>query len=282
MGSKRKLGENMNSLRANRQLYLLLLPALAYFLVFCYFPMYGLQIAFRDYKASLGIAKSAWVGLKHFRHFFGSYSCGRMFRNTFLLNFYSLLVGFPLPLLLAIMLNQLKNRRLRRFSQAAVIVPHFISTVVVVGIIHLFFSPTRGIVNAALTQLRPDMAPVDFLLEPGWFRPLYIASDVWQNAGWNALIYTAALQSVDPTLYEAASIDGTNRWQTIWYIDLPHLLPVAVVVLILNCGTLLSTNVDKALLLQTAGNISTSDLLGVYVYNVGIASGGQYSYASSI
>lgn len=273
----------LKEVKKHWQLYALMLPALLYFLVFCYFPMYGVQIAFKDYKAVSGISGSAWAGLKHFQKFFSTYSTPRLFKNTILLNFFSLLFGFPAPILLAIMLNQIRNRFLKRFTQAALIVPHFISVVVIVGMIQLFLSPSRGILNAVLTHLNEGMKPIDFMLEPGWFRPIYIISEIWQNSGWTALIYTAALNAVEPALYEAAEIDGANRWQKIRYIDLPHLIPTAISVLILSCGAMLTTNVDKTLLLQTAGNISVSDVLGVYVYNVGIASGrNQYSYAAAV
>lgn len=261
------------------QLWVLLIPALAFFIVFCYFPMYGVQIAFRDYKAAFGITGSKWVGLKHFQKFFSSYYCGRMFTNTILLNVYGLLFGFPIPILLAIMLNQLNSKRFKGFTQTAIYVPHFISTVVLAGMIYLFFSPTSGIVNKLITLLGGE--GIYFMIEAGWFRPLFVGSDIWQNAGWNTILYIATLTSIDPQLYEAATIDGATRWQKIRNIDIPHLIPIAVMMLILNCGSLLSSNTDKALLLQTSGNIKTSDIIGVYVYNTGLGKA-QYSYTSAI
>ncbi len=263
------------------QLWVLLLPALAFFIVFCYFPMYGVQIAFRDYKAAFGITGSKWVGLKFFTKFFNSYYCGRMFLNTFLLNLYGLLFGFPIPIILAIMLNQLNHKRFKGFAQTAIYVPHFISTVVMAGMIYLFFSPTNGIINHLITSAGGKA--IYFIMEPGWFRPLFIGSEIWQNAGWNTILYIATLTGIDPQLYEAATIDGATRWDKIKHIDIPHLVPIAVMMLILNCGSLLSSNTDKALLLQTSGNMPTSDILGVYVYSVGIAAPkAQYSYASAI
>lgn len=261
------------------QLWVLLLPALAFFIVFCYFPMYGVQIAFRDYKAAFGITGSKWVGLKHFRTFFNSYYCGRMFSNTILLNVYGLLFGFPIPILLAIMLNQLNHKRFKGFTQTAIYVPHFISTVVLAGMIYLFFSPTNGIVNKLITSFGGES--IYFMIEEDWFRPLFVGSDIWQNAGWNTILYIATLTSIDPQLYEAATIDGATRWQKIKHIDIPHLIPIAIMMLILNCGSLLSSNTDKALLLQTAGNIKKSDIIGVYVYNTGLGKA-QYSYTSAI
>ena len=261
------------------QLWVLLLPAIVFFIVFCYFPMYGVQIAFRDYKAAFGITGSKWVGLKHFETFFNSYYCGRMFANTFLLNLFGLLFGFPIPILLAIMLNQLNSKRFMGFTQTAIYVPHFISTVVLAGMIYLFFSPTSGIVNKFITMLGGKS--IYFMMEEGWFRPLFIGTDIWQNAGWNTILYIATLTGIDPQLYEAATIDGATRWEKIKHIDIPHLLPIAVMMLILNCGSLLSSNTDKALLMQTAGNIKTSDIIGVYVYNTGLGKA-QYSYTSAI
>ena len=269
------------TLRRDWQLWALLLPCIVFFIVFCYFPMYGIQIAFKDYKAALKIAGSPWVGLKHFEKFFSSYYCGRMFLNTFLLNFYGLLFGFPVPIILAILLNQLNSKRFKGFAQTAVYVPHFISTVVLAGMIYLFFSPTNGIINNLITAAGGKS--IYFIMEPGWFRPLFIGSDIWQNAGWNTILYIATLTGIDPQLYEAATIDGATRWEKIKHIDIPHLIPIAVMMLILNSGSLLQSNTDKALLLQTPGNMATSDIFGVYVYSVGIAADkAQYSYASAI
>lgn len=268
------------------QLWVLLLPALAFFIVFCYFPMYGVQIAFKDYKVGLGIEASPWAStkgnldlLKHFRNFFNTYYCKRMFADTLLLNLYGLIFSFPIPILLAIMLNQLNSRRFKGFTQTVIYVPHFISTVVLAGMLYLFFSPTNGIVNKVIEALGGKS--IYFMLEESWFRPLFIGSDIWQNAGWNTILYIATLTSIDPQLYEAATIDGATRWQKIKSIDIPHLIPIAVMMLILSCGSLLSSNTDKALLLQTSGNIKTSDIIGVYVYNTGLGKA-QYSYTSAI
>lgn len=268
------------------QLWVLLIPALAFFIVFCYFPMYGVQIAFKDFKVGLGITASPWAStkgqldlFKHFRNFFSMYYCGRMFADTLLLNLYGLLFSFPIPILLAIMLNQLNSKRFKGFTQTAIYVPHFISTVVLAGMLYLFFSPTNGIVNKVIEACGGKS--IYFMVEEHWFRPLFIGSDIWQNAGWNTILYIATLTSIDPQLYEAATIDGATRWQKIKNIDIPHLIPIAVMMLILSCGSLLSSNTDKALLLQTSGNIKTSDIIGVYVYNTGIGKA-QYSYTSAI
>lgn len=266
-------------LKNDWQIYVLLAPALAFFIVFCYFPMYGVQIAFRDYKAASGISSSQWVGLMHFRDFLTSYYCARMFRDTFLLNFFGLVFGFPLPLILAIMLNQLDAPRFKSFTQTVIYVPHFISTVVLAGMIYLLFDQETGLVNRLAIML--GSKSTFYMMEAKWFRPLFVGSDVWQHSGWNTILYIAALTGISPELYEAATIDGANKRHKIIHIDLPHLLPIATMMLILNCGSLLSSNTDKALLLQTSGNIETSDIIGVYQFTVGISKA-QYSYTSAI
>ncbi len=274
--NSRRLGQRLKN---DWQIYALLAPALAFFVVFCYLPMYGVQIAFRDFKAVNKITGSEWVGLEHFVTFFNSYYCKRLFENTFLLNLYGLAVGFPVPILLAILLNQLDRPRFKSFTQTVIYVPHFISTVVMAGMIFLLFDPGTGLINRLSVMLGGQS--IYYLIEARWFRPLYIGSDVWQHAGWNTILYLAALTAISPELYEAATIDGANKRHKIIHIDLPHLLPIATMMLILNCGSLLSSNTDKALLLQTSGNIETSDIIGVYQYTVGLGSA-QYSYTSAI
>lgn len=266
-------------MKNNWQLYVLILPAIIYFIVFNYFPLYGIQIAFKDYKAASGIAGSAWVGLKHFENFFNAYYFKRLLSNTLLLNVYNLLWSFPIPLILAIFLNQIKNPRRKRFIQTSIYVPYFISTVVLAGMLYIFLSPTSGIFNIIRTSM--GMKAVDYMSEAAAFRTVYIISGIWQSAGWGTILYIASLAGVDPSLYEAAEIDGASIWQKIRYIDLPSLIPVAMMVFILDCGKLLSSNTDKALVMQTAGNIPTSDIIGVYVYNVGLGSG-QFSYTAAI
>lgn len=265
----------------DRQLYLLLLPAVIYFLVYNYLPLYGLQIVFRDYKFAKGIVGSKWVGLKNFETFFQAYYFRRLLENTFLLNLFNLLWSFPVPILMAILLNQLDFPRIKRFTQTAIYVPHFISTTVMAGMLYLFLSPTSGIVNHLIKSL--GNKAINFMVEPGWFRSLYIGTDVWQHAGWNTILYIAALTGVAPEIYEAATIDGATKWQKIRHIDLPSLLPIAMMMLILNCGSLLTSNTDKALLMQTPGNMAVSDIIGVYVYTVGLTgSPPQPSYTAAI
>lgn len=263
----------------NWQLYVLILPAIIYFIVFNYMPLYGIQIAFKDFKAVFGISGSKWVGFKHFENFFHAYYFKRLLANTLLLNVYNLLWSFPVPIILAILLNQIKGPKIKRFIQTSIYVPYFISTVVLAGMLYIFLSPTSGIFNILRQAL--GMKAVDFMSDAKAFRSIYIISGIWQSAGWGTILYIASLSGVDPSLYEAAEIDGASIWQKIRYIDMPSIVPVIVMVFILDCGKLLSSNTDKALVMQTAGNIPTSDIIGVYVYNVGLGSG-QFSYTTAI
>ena len=261
------------------QLYVLLLPLLVYFAVFHYLPMYGVQIAFRQYRFVDGITGSRWVGWKHFEDFTNAYFFGRLLSNTFLLNLFGLIIGFPIPVILAILLNQLERERFKKFTQTAIYVPHFISTAVIAGMLYLFLSPNSGIVNYVIKAL--GGTPVSFMMEASWFRPLFILSDIWQHAGWNTILYLATLTAIDQEIYEAATIDGATKQQKIRYIDLPYLIPIMVMLLILNAGGLLASNTDKALLMQTPGNIASSDIIGVYVYNMGLGKG-QFSFTAAI
>ena len=263
----------------NWQLYVLILPAIIYFIVFNYMPLYGIQIAFKDFKAVFGISGSKWVSFKHFENFFHAYYFKRLLANTLLLNVYNLLWSFPVPIILAILLNQIKGPKIKRFIQTSIYVPYFISTVVLAGMLYIFLSPTSGIFNILRQAL--GMKAVDFMSDAKAFRTIYIVSGIWQSAGWGTILYIASLSGVDPSLYEAAEIDGASIWQKIRYIDMPSIVPVIVMVFILDCGKLLSSNTDKALVMQTAGNIPTSDIIGVYVYNVGLGSG-QFSYTTAI
>lgn len=266
-------------LKNNWQLYLLVLPAVIYFVVFNYLPLYGIQIAFKDYKAVDGIAGSAWVGLKHYKNFFNAYYFKRLLSNTLLLNVYYLLWSFPVPLILAILLNQIRGTKKKRFIQTSIYVPYFISTVVLAGMLYIFLSPTSGILNFARTAL--GLKAIDFMSDASAFRSIYIISGIWQAAGYGTILYIATLTGIDLSLYEAAEIDGASIWQKIQYIDIPSLIPTAMMVFILDCGKMLASDTNKALVMQTPGNIPTSDIIGVYVYNVGLGSG-QFSYTAAI
>ena len=266
-------------IKNNWQLYVLVLPAIIYFIFFHYMPLYGIQIAFKDYRAVDGIAGSAWAGFKHFTSFFNAYYFKRLLLNTFVLNVFYLLWSFPVPLILAIFLNQIRGERKKRFIQTSIYVPYFISTVVLAGMLYIFLSPTSGILNFARTAL--GMRAIDYMSEATAFRTIYIISGIWQSAGYGTILYIATLAGIDLSLYEAAEIDGASIWQKIRYIDLPSLIPTAMMVFILDCGKMLSSDTNKALVMQTPGNVPTSDIIGVYVYNVGLGSG-QFSYTAAI
>ena len=266
-------------LKQSWQWYVLLLPALIHLIIFAYGPMYGLQIAFKDFRPSRGIWGSEWVGLKHFRTFFDAYYFKRLLSNTLLLNVYYLLWSFPVPILLALLLNRIRRERSKRFMQTVIYVPYFISTVVLAGMMYIFLSPTNGIFNVARNAL--GLASVDLMSNPEAFRSIYIISGIWQSAGYGTILYIATLAGIDPSLYEAAEIDGASIFKKIRYIDIPTLIPTAVMVFILDCGKLLNSDTNKALVLQTPGNIATSDIIGVYVYNVGLGKA-QFSYTAAI
>lgn len=266
-------------LKNNWQLYVLILPALLYFFVFNYMPMYGVQIAFKDFRIADGIWGSEWVGLKHFEYFFESYYFERLISNTLLLNLYGLLWSFPIPIILAILLNRIRNEKAKRFIQTTIYVPYFISPVVLAGMLYIFLSPSNGIFNVLIEAL--GQKAIDFMAAPEAFRTIFIGSGIWQGAGYSSILYIACLAGIDTSLYEAADIDGASIWQKIWYIDIPSLIPTAMMVLILDCGSLLSSSTTKALVLQTPGNVSTSDIIGLYAYKIGLE-GAQFSYAAAI
>lgn len=261
------------------QLYLFVLPGVIYYVIFHYLPLYGIQIAFKDYKAVQGIAGSAWVGLEHFRTFFSSYLCGTLILNTLLVNMYNLIIGFPIPIILSLLLNRVMAPKFKKFTQTVIYIPHFVSTVVMAGMLYIFLDPTNGVINTLIAAL--GGTPQYFMAEPGWFRTVFIASGQWQNAGWGTIIYIAALTAIDQELYEAAKIDGASILAQIFYIDLPSIVPMAMMMLILNSGQIMAGNMTKTLLLQTAGNKATSNTIGVYVYTMGLTSG-QFSYTAAI
>ena len=269
----------MNHFQRYWQLYLLIAPAVIYFLIFHYGPMYGVQIAFKDYKPSLGILDSPWVGFKHFKRFFNSYYFSDLMRNTLQISLFELVVGFPMPIILALLFNELRNGFFKKFAQTVTYAPHFISTVVIVGMLVAFLSPSTGLLNHLLASL--GFERVAFLEEASWFKTIYVFSGIWQNTGWNTIIYMAALLGVDPQLYEAASIDGASRWQKLIYINLPALIPTMVILLILNFGSIMAMGYEKILLMQNALNISESNVIATFTYKQGLLDG-NYSYAAAI
>jgi putative aldouronate transport system permease protein len=261
------------------QLYLCLAPAVIYLFIFCYLPMYGLQISFRNYMPGLGIRSSPWVGMKHFTTFVRSIQFPILMRNTLLISVYSLIFGFPIPIILALMLHEVKNLTFKKIVQNVTYIPYFISTVVMVAMLINFTSPKIGIINKLLVFLGGTAK--DFMGSSESFRSLYVISGIWQSMGWNSIIYLAALAGVDPQLYEAAQIDGANRIRRIWHINLPGIAPTVIMVFILNCGSLLNVGFEKIYLMQNALNIDVSEVISTYVYKVGILNS-KFSYTAAI
>ncbi|WP_374706604.1 ABC transporter permease [Paenibacillus sp. J2TS4] len=260
------------------QLYTFLLPALTFFVIFHYIPMYGVQIAFKDFIATKGINGSPWAGFEHFERFFNSYYFWRLLKNTLIISFYQLCL-FPLPIIFALMLNELRNGAFKKWTQTLTYAPHFISVVVVVGMITAFLDPTTGIVNLLIEKLGGDS--VQFLTSPGWFRHIYVWSGEWQGLGWGSIIYLAALAGVNPELLEAAKVDGATRFQRILHINIPAILPTIVILFILNIGKFMSVGFEKVLLLQNSLNSETSDIIQTFVYETGLLEG-QYSFAAAV
>jgi putative aldouronate transport system permease protein len=265
----------------NYQLYLLVAVPLLYFIVFKYIPMYGAQIAFRDYTARGGFWGSEWVGLKHFVSFFRSFQFRRIILNTFGLSLYSLFAGFPIPILLAIALNNARTARFKKTVQMVTYAPHFISTVVMCGIIIQFLSPNVGIVNQVIKAL--GFEPIGFMGQSQWFKTVFVLTDIWQQAGWASIIYLSALASVSTELHEAAIVDGATIFQRNLHIDFPAILPVATILLILAVGRLMTVSFEKVLLLQNALNLEASEVIQTFVYKRGIAwQPPNYSFASAV
>lgn len=261
------------------QLYIFLLPALIYFLIFHYGPMYGVQIAFKKYMPSLGITGSPWVGFEHFKKFFDSYYFGDLIKNTLGISIYELILGFPMPIILALVFNELKNGFFKKFAQTVTYAPHFISTVVIVGMLVSFLSPSTGIINHIIAAFGGNRHA--FLEDPKWFKTIYVLSGIWQNTGWNTIIYMSALAGVNPELHEAAAIDGASRFQRLLYINLPALVPTMIILLILNFGSIMSMGYEKILLMQNPLNIAASNVISTFTYQQGLIDA-NYSYAAAV
>jgi len=261
------------------QIYLMILPALIYVIVFRYLPMYGVQIAFKDFRTSLGIWDSPWVGFRHFIKFLNYPEFWRILKNTLTISVYQLVVGFPIPIILAIMINEIKGTTFKKTVQMVTYAPHFISMVVLCGMLTLFLNRDMGIINHLVSFLGGSRT--DYLSDPRWFKTLYVLSEVWQNAGWGTIIYLAALSGVDVQVIESARMDGANRFQKIRYVDFPSIVPTMVILLIMNVGNILSVGFEKVLLLQNSLNMESSDIIATYVYRIGLL-GGQFSYTAAI
>lgn len=267
------------SFRRHWQLYLILAPGLLYFIVFKYVPMVNAVIAFKDYNVIAGIWGSPWVGLKHFEMFFSNPVFGTLLKNTLTLSLYALLVGFPIPIILAIALNEVRDGLFKRSVQLVTYAPYFISTVVLVSMIMLLLAPRLGIVNTGLQAI--GLPTTNLLGRPDAFSSIYVWSGVWQNTGYAAIVYLAALSGIDPTLYEAAKVDGASRIQKIINIDLPGIMPVAVIILILTVGSLLAIGFEKVYLLQNPLNLGASEIIPTYVYKIGLLNA-NFSFATAV
>ncbi|MFC0333420.1 ABC transporter permease [Paenibacillus sepulcri] len=267
------------SLRRHWQYYLLIITPVLYFILFKYIPMFGVVIAFKDYNVVSGILNSPNVGFKHFRMFFENPAAWTLIKNTLLLNLYQLAVCFPLPVILALALNEIRNGWFKRTVQMVTYAPYFISTVVIVSMIILALNPRLGIVNNMLAAL--GLEPINFLGIPTFFRSIFVWSDAWQTTGYSAIIYLAALAGVDPSLYEAAKVDGASRIQKMWNIDLPGILPAAVIILILTVGSLMAVGFEKVFLLQNPLNLSHSEVMATYVYKLGLLNN-NFSFATAV
>ena len=269
----------LNPYLVNYDLYLMLIPVLIWYFLFRYLPIYGVQIAFKDFMPFKGIWDSPWVGFKHFARFFQSYYFWRLIRNTIGISIYTLVVGFPAPIILALLMNEVRHRGFKRLVQNVTYMPHFLSVVVVVGILATFSNAQYGILNQIIKLFGGE--PTYLLARRELFKTLYVFSDVWQNTGWRAIIYMAALAGINPNLYEAAVVDGASKFQQIIHISLPGILPTIIILLILRIGRLLTIAFHKILLMQNPVNMETSDVISTFVYRIGILEG-NYSFSTAV
>ncbi|MEH7332568.1 ABC transporter permease subunit [Neobacillus drentensis] len=260
------------------ELYLFLLPAIIYFIVFQYVPMYGVLIAFKDFTPSLGILGSPWVGFENFIRFFNSYQFWDLIKNSLGLSIFQLIIGFPMPIIIALLLNQMIHEKYKRFVQTVIYAPHFISIVVLAGMVFVFFSD-KGLINSVVTLFGGKA--ITFMSEPSWFKPLYIGSGVWQETGWACIVYLAALAGVSPEIHEAATMDGANKWQRILHVDIPAIMPTAIILLILSVGNLMNIGFEKAYLMQTPLNQPAAEIIPTYVYKVGLQQA-EYSFGAAV
>lgn len=270
----------IKEIRKNYMLYLMLVPVMVYFYLFHYRPMWGVQIAFKEFNVFKGIKDSPWVGLMYFKQFFQSYYFGRLLKNTIILSLLNLIFTFIAPIILALQLNAVRNKYAKSAFQTISYLPHFISLVVVAGMILVFLEPT-GVVNRLLIHLGIIESPIIFMMQPEWYRTIYVASGVWQTIGWNSIVYLAALAGIDPQLYEAAVIDGAGRFKKLIYITLPSLMPTIVILFLLNVGRLFSIGAEKTILLYNPVLYETADIISSFVYRRGILQA-DYSFSAAV
>ncbi len=276
---KKKSGRFMKALRRDYMLWLFVLPGIILTFIFSYIPIYGVQIAFRNYNAKMGFFGSPWVGMKHFIRYFNSPYFMLTLRNTFILSIYSIAAGFPLPIILALLLNSFRHKKYGKVIQTVTYAPNFISTVVMCGMLILFLSPSVGIINHIIEFFGGNA--INFMAEKSLWRHIYVWSGVWQSVGWSSVIYFAALSGVSPELHEAAVMDGASKFQLVRYIDFPSILPTATILLIMNCGSVLSVGFEKVFLLQNDLNLNVSQVISTYVYQVGLVNN-NVSYSTAI
>ncbi len=270
-----RLWQNM---KRHKGLYLMILPVVAFYLIFCYYPMYGAQIAFRDYTPKLGIFHSPWAGLKHFREFFDSVYFGRLIRNTISINLKNLIFGFPAPILFALLLNEVKGQKFKKVVQTVSYMPHFISTVVIAGMI-LQFTATDGVLTWVMTLF--GYPKQNLMLNPELFQPIYVISDIWQGLGWGSIIYIAAISGINAELYEAARMDGAGRFKQMWHVTLPGILPTIITMFILRVGNMMNLGFEKIILLYNSSIYETADVISTYVYRKGLVDQ-SYSFSTAV
>lgn len=276
--NKRSNKQTLKKILKDWQLYLFLLPAFVYFLIFHYYPMYGVQIAFKDYIAAKGIWGSEWIGFDHFERFFNSYYFWRLMKNTLIINVYQLAL-FPISIIVALSMNELRHGSFKKIVQTVTYAPHFISVVIMAGMIIAFLNPATGMINIFIQAFGGE--PIAFMTEPGWFKTIFVFSGEWQNLGWGAIIFLAALAGINPELHEAATVDGATRLRRIWHINLPGILPTIVILFILNMGNFMAIGFEKIYLLQNPLNMEASDVIQTYVYRSGLLEG-QFSFSAAV
>lgn len=277
-----KIGVFRKNFIRDWQLYLLIMIPAIYVLIFNYGPMYGVQIAFRDYNPKDGITGSPWVGLEWFRKFITNYQFKDIFSNTVMLSLYSMLVGFPLPIIFALLLNSIRSEKFKRVTQTVSYMPHFISLTVIVSILNMVLSPVNGLYGNLFRLFGGTGYPTDFRSSVSAFRHLYVWSGVWQEIGWDSIIYIAALSAVSSEIHEAAMIDGASRFKRILHVDLPAIAPTIGIMLILRCGSIISIGFEKVYLMQTSLNLEKSEVISTYIYKVGMGSFKDFSYGAAV
>lgn len=277
--SSSRLAKTWKHIKRDRQLLILFIPCIAFYLLFRYGPLYGLIIAFKDYSVFQGIIGSEWVGMKHFVKFFSSNDFFLLFKNTLLLGLFTLIFGFPVPIILAILINEVRTRWFKKSVQTLTYLPSFLSVVIISSMIIDFLSPGNGIINKLIAAL--GFEKIYFLIMPEWFRTIYVASDIWATMGYEAIIYLAAIAGISPTLYEAAKVDGSTRLRSMWYITIPSILPTILIMFILKTGSMIRIGYEKVLLLYTPPTYEVADVFSTFVYRKGLLES-NYSYASAV